>query len=104
MIYNIQSIILNLKRNLWERKINSDDFLSARLGIGTIPLKGKLNYSEEEFTLLEDNLKDKLKELIAESKDIKSCPVTINLIDRNKLALIGNNNYRHEMLKNILLQ
>lgn len=99
----IQSIILNTKRNLWESKINSDDFLNVRLGFGTIPLKVKLNYSEEKFTLLEDILKDKLKELIAESKYIQSCPITINLTDRNKLAL-DNNYYRHEMLKNILLQ
>lgn len=103
-LQNIQSIILNCKRNLWERKINSDDFLNVRLGNGTIPLIAKLNYSEEEFRLLENNLKNKLKELIAESKDIDSCPLTINLTDRNKLALIGNNYYRHEMLKNILLQ
>ena len=43
-------VILNKKRNLWERQIKSDDFLRVRLGVGTIPLKIKLSYSVEDFS------------------------------------------------------
>ena len=35
----IESIILTRKRNLWERRVEDDDFLNVRVGIGTIPLK-----------------------------------------------------------------
>ena len=101
---NLQSTILNKKRNLWERKINSEDFLNIRLGIGTIPLKVKLSYSEEDFSMIEDNLKVKLREITDSAKEIPNSPVTISLTERNKLVLIGDDYYKKSMLKSILLQ
>ena len=99
----LQNTIFN-RRKLWERKIISDDFLNVRLGIGTIPLKAKLNYSKEDFSMIEDNLKEKLKSLTETSNDIENAPVTIDLTERNKLVLIGQDNYRKDMLKSIILQ
>ena len=99
----LQNTIIN-KRKLWERKINSDDFLNVRLGIGTIPLKVRLNFSQEDFSMIEDNLKEKLKELTENSKEISNSPVTINLTERNKLVLIGQDYYKNIMLKSIILQ
>ena len=95
---------MNKKRNLWERQIDSDDFLNVRIGIGTVPLKIKLNYSSEDFTMVEDNLKDELNKLTESAKDIQDCPVTIDLAKRNKLVLIGENRYQESMLKSIILQ
>ena len=100
----IQNIILQRKRNLWERQILSDDFMSVRLGIGTIPLKINLQYSIEDFTMAEDNLKDNLEQTANTAKDIPNCPVTINLAERNKMVLIGEKQYKETMLKSIILQ
>ncbi len=100
----LQNIILNKNRNLWERQIESDDFINVRLGIGTIPLKLRLNYSVEDFSMSEDNLKAELTNLTENSKEISDCPVTIDLAQRNKLVLIGPNMYRINMLKSIILQ
>lgn len=97
-------VIVNKKRNLWERIIDSEDFLQVRLGLGTIPLKIKLSYSLEDFTMVEDNLKDELKKIVDSSKDISNAPITISLTERNKLALIGEDYYRKSMLKSIILQ
>ena len=41
----------------------SEDFLNVRVGIGTVPAKLKLNYSTEDFSMVEDNLKDALSTL-----------------------------------------
>ena len=101
---NLENIILNRKRHLWERQIKSDDFLNVRLGIGVIPLKVKLSYSQEDFTMVSDNLKDGLNQLVDASRDIINAPVTISLTERNKLVLIGEKNYKESMLKSIILQ
>ena len=103
-IADLQSIILNKKRNLWERQISSDDFLNVRVGIGNVPLKVKLSYATEDFTMIEDNLKNAMTSLADETKDIKDCPVTIDLTARNKLVIIGDTNNREAMIKSILLQ
>jgi len=101
---NLENIILNRKRNLWERQITSDDFLNIRLGLGTIPLKINLNYAIEDFTMSTDNLKEELNKVAESAKDIENAPVTINLTERNKLVLIGEKYYKESMLKNIILQ
>ena len=102
--FDLQTIILNKKRNLWERQISSDDFLNVRLGLGNVPLKVKVTYGSEDFTMVEDNLKNELKTLADATKDIPSSPVTIDLTKRNKLVLIGDKKNRDSMLKNIILQ
>ena len=101
---NLETIILNKRRNLWERQIESEDFLNVRLGIGNIPLKVKLSYSSEDFSMSSDNLKDELKELGESAKDIINAPVTISLTERNKLVIIGEKNYKDSILKSIILQ
>ena len=101
---NLEPIILNKRRNLWERQIESDDFLNVRLGIGNIPLKVKLSYSTEDFSMSSDNLKEALRELGESAKDIQNAPVTISLTERNKLVIIGEKYYRDSMLKSIILQ
>ena len=101
---DLQSIILNKKRNLWERQISSDDFLNVRLGLGNVPLKVKLSYGSEDFTMVEDILKNELKSLTEATKDIPSSPVTIDLTKRNKLVLIGEKDKRSSMLENMILQ
>ncbi len=103
-VNDLQSIILNKKRNLWERQISSDDFLNVRLGLGNVPCMIKLTYGSEDFTMVEDNLKNELKSLAEATKDIPSSPVTIDLTKRNKLVLIGENNYRESMLKSLMIQ
>ena len=100
----LETIIINRKRNLWERQIKSEDFLNIRLGIGTIPLKINLNYATEDFTMIEDNLKDELKKVAESAKDIENAPVTISLTERNKLVIFGEKQYKESMLKNIFLQ
>ena len=101
---DLRNIVMNKKRSLWERQIQSDDFINVRLGIGTVPLKLKLQYAMEDFTMIEDDLKDELNTLTDSAKDIPLSPVTIDLAERNKLVIIGESYYKYSMLKSILLQ
>ena len=101
---SLETIILNKKRNLWERQVEDNDFLNVRLGIGTIPLKLRLSYASEDFSMSTDNLKEELKKIGESAKDIQNAPVTISLTERNKLVLIGEHYYKESMLKSIILQ
>lgn len=100
----LENIINNKKRNLWERLIESEDFLTVRLGLGTVPLKLNLSYSVEDFSMVEDNLKEEMKKVADSAKDIPNAPVTINLTERNKLVLIGDSIYKDAMIESIILQ
>ncbi len=101
---NLAITILNRKNNLWERLLESDDFLNVRLGLGTINFEINLKYAVEDFTMSNDNLKDELNKVAESAKDIENAPFTISLTERNKLALMGNQIYREDLLKSIILQ
>ena len=101
---NIEPIIINKKRSLWERRLEDEDFLNVRIGIGTIPLKVKLSYAVEDFSMSTDNLKEELNKIGESAKDIENAPVTISLTERNKLVIIGEKYYKESMLKSIVLQ
>ena len=100
----LEQIIVNKRRNLWERKREDNDFLNVRLGIGTIPLKIKLNYSSEDFSMSNDNLKEELNKIANNALEIQNAPVTISLTERNKLVIIGDKYYKESLIKSIIIQ
>ena len=84
------NIILNRGPRLWERKIDDFDFLTVRLGTGDVPLKLDIQYPEEQFTMEDDNLVEILNSIVKNSKNIKSAPITLSLVEKNISALIIN--------------
>lgn len=85
----IKKIILFRKTNLWEREIDQDDFLRVRVGIGTLPVNMDIQYPEEHFTMLEDDLKDITNVLVNDSKDLVNVPITVSFFDKYISALVG---------------
>ena len=98
------NIILRRKSNLWERSIDQADFLALRLGMGSMPIYADIKYSKEGFTMEEDELKNKIKEVAENRKMLTDVPITFSLIEKNIISIIGNNNLLHEFFKGILLQ
>ena len=97
-------VIQNKKRNLWEREIIHDDFLELRVGIGNRKPNIDIIYSEEKFTLEEDDLKQKLYEIIEKNKEITDVPVTFNLREKNISAVIGKTMMTTDFMYGLLLQ
>ena len=98
-------IILKKEPRLWERKIEDDEFLSIRIGIGKVPLKVNIVYPQEKFSMVDDNLVLALNNLIDESKSIDNCPVSVSLIKNNISSIISNDEeLSHKYLKNLILQ
>ena len=99
-----KQIIQNRKRNLWERKIEHDDFLNLRLGIGNVEPYVKVRYPEEHFSLTENNLREVLDKLGAETKIMTDVPVTVNLTKKYISAIVGKKDLTKSFVEGLLLQ
>jgi len=96
--------ILNRQRTLWDRKIEHNDFLNIRLGIGNVKPLIKVNIPEKHFTMDEDDLRDVYMELFESIKDIENVPVTINLLQNKLVGMIGDYSYIKKFLDGFILQ
>ena len=82
-------MIITKNKSLWMRELHQDDFLTLRLGIGKVPLKIKFTYPEEHFRLDDDNLDDKMKQILEAHKYINGVPVVQSFIEKNITAIVG---------------
>ncbi len=99
-----KDIIYQKKRNLWEREIEQEDFLDLRLGVGSTELKGKINIPEEHFSLKDDKLLSEVYAVGASSKLLENVPVSVNLVQKNIIAIIGKSNNKKMFLDGLVLQ
>lgn len=98
-------IILSKSPRLWERKIEDDDFLMLRLGIGNIPLEIDIQYPENQFTLEEDNLVDILNTVANKSKILENVPIVLSLTEKNIVGIISKEEEeRRNYLKDLIMQ
>ena len=103
-IEECSTIILNKRDRLWERRIDDEDFFTASLGFGVLPMNININYPEEHFSMTEDNLLDKVSELNKSSKILEKVPIPFSFRDNFISAVIGKNELNYKLTKNILLQ
>ena len=96
------SIILEKKPRLWERKIEDEDFLSIRLGIGDVPLKIDIQCPDEQFRMEDDNLLELVHQISSNSKTLKAVPIVTSLVERNISAIISNDYEKY--MQNIIIQ
>lgn len=82
-------IIINKKRTLWERKIEQSDFLTVRVGKGTIPFDAKINYHLSDFSMDDDNLIKMLDSLVNEFSNLIDVPVSYSFSENNITAING---------------
>jgi len=99
-----QQIIYNRRRNLWERDVTQSDFLTVRLGIGTVPAKSVINYSESDFSTDDSILVTELEDMINKYKYLDNVPQCISLINKRCTAVIGLPLLTQKFLNSVLLQ
>ena len=99
-----KEIILNKKRNLWEREIDQDDFLDLRLGVGSTELQGNISFPQEKFMLEDDNLLQAVYKLGAESRILEDVPISMSFVKRNISAIIGTGVNKQQFIEGLLLQ
>jgi len=97
-------MIMNRQTNLWERKIDHDDFLNLRLGIGNIKAQIEVDYEKERFSLVDDNLKNLLYGVAGSEKLLEDVPVSVSLTDKNIMAITSEIKLGYQFLETIILQ
>ena len=99
-----ERIIIKRDMRLFERRIDNQDFLTVRLGMGTLPLDIDIRYPEEHFTMEDDNLVDILNKLVKKSKMLDNVSIPYSFA-KNKVSaiidekdIIKKNNFLHNLL------
>jgi len=97
--------IINQKNlNFWDKRVDQNDFLTLRIGIGDTPLKVNFNYSKEDFTIEENEIREKVESLIEEYKKLKNVPIGYSFYENKLTAIMGPKTKTVNFLNNIILQ
>lgn len=90
---------------LWNRNVRHDDFLFIRLGIGTLPFQCAISIPAEKFSLTDDVLSGKPKELQKKYAKVKEIPVGIDLRQKALVGIIGQDEKtRMQIVRDIVIQ
>lgn len=87
----LQDILSFIKRQnrLWERRKVDDDFLTVRLGTGTIPMVAEKTYSPRKFEMEPDFLEEEMYQLAERPSLLQNVPITVSLRDNWVFGLVG---------------
>lgn len=89
---------------LWNRLRTDDDFLTARLGIGSVPCEMNISIPKDRFSLVEDELKDLPKHLKKKYSSLNDVPVTVDFKrERNIGITCENEGFYEEVFLDIIL-
>lgn len=99
-----QQIIYQKKRNLWERTIEDEDFLTARIGVGFVKPDIEIDYEEAEFSMVDDVLKDEVSDLVKKYDYVEEAPLNFSFKKNRISAIVGNYGILQSFFESILLQ
>ena len=77
------------RSRLWERRKADDDFLTVRLGTGTIPMMAEKVYAPRKFEMEPDFLEEEMYALAEKPSMLHNVPITVSLRDHWVLGLAG---------------
>lgn len=79
------------RRNLWERRLEDDDFMRLRIGLGSVPLATPVSLEERTDPLVryEPELLAEAKELVESLRTLRLAPVTVRTRSIGSLAIVG---------------
>ena len=103
-VEDCQSVILEKKINLWERRNDQKDFLTVRVGIGNVPVDMDIQFSEQDFTMDEDALRKETEEIVAESKMLYNVPIGYSFHNKKVTALMGQEPMIFKFVDSVIFQ
>ena len=77
------------RSRLWERRKIDDDFLTIRLGTGTIPMVAEKHYAQKKFEMEPDFLEGEMYALAEKPALLHNVPITASLRDNWVLGIVG---------------
>lgn len=96
--------VVGMKREMWERSFEHNDFLKFRLGSGSYPLMVNISLPKQQFSLNTDHLLEKALEIGKKSYFIDCAPISISLSKEHCIGAYGKHYARIEFIKNIIIQ
>lgn len=88
---------------LFEIDKTDDDFLTIRIGDGTVESCNQVNYKSQDYVEFEDPLVDYPKQMSDKYRYVDSMPVLLELGKMNAIGFVGNRNKLYQMCKNIII-
>ena len=101
------TIIKNIEsksRQIWNRNIFDNDFLSLTFGKGDIPAKITINLPNNGFSMEDDNLKDLIYEKFNQKPMLRNVPVNMSVINNKVLPVLLDTKYKLDFIHSIMLQ
>lgn len=98
-----QERIFGFSSDLFDRLPADDDFLAVRLGTGSTEASRKISYKKQERLEVEDDLQLIPEQIYEEQKLVKDAPIVCGFKDSNAIGIIGKEDERFSILKNIVL-
>lgn len=88
---NLQDTLgfVHSRNRLWERRKVDDDFLTVRLGTGTIPMVAEKKYPPRRFEMEPDFLEEEMYRLAEKPSLLQNVPITVSLKDDWVFGLVG---------------
>ena len=103
-IENCQKIILNKDIYLWQKRITDENFLTIPVGIGNRQMQIEINYPEEHFSLVEDNLLDLVHNLGKKERILNDVPITFSFYKNITTGIVGDSLLNKDFVDRIMLQ
>jgi len=77
------------RHKLWNRNVTHSDFLFTRLGIGSVLFQAPIMIPKERFSLLNDELANRPRELKERYERLQDVPVGIDLLEKKLVGIFG---------------
>lgn len=91
-------------KNLWERHIEDDDFLSVRFGLGTLPSSAVINIPQSHLSLTTDEFEHVPGEIKEKYSHTEHMPVTASLKKDGVIGLMGSKKETFTLLRSMVMQ
>ncbi len=99
-----QSIIKSHDTKLWQRRLNDNDFLMLPVGYGSIKMDIQVNYPEEHFSMVEDNLLDAVHALGEKERIIENVPIVYPFYENTATGIVGDAIVNKAFIDRLVLQ
>lgn len=92
--------------NLWKRNPAHADFLYHRIGTGKLPFQVPILIPKEKFTLIDDSLAEKPRQIRDEYQTLHHVPIGIDLAENSIIGIVGRDEAdgRYQIAKNLIAQ
>lgn len=91
-------------QNLWNRNFRHTDVLNYRIGIGNIPFPVPVEVPQDKFTMIDDLMADKPREIKEKYHIMYQVPVCVDLKAHSVVGVIGDVNSWAQIIKNLVVQ